>query len=65
MNVTLKNSSEQTIFPVFWDDNYVSLLPGESRSLRCTIPAGHVPGNGAVLTLTGWNINEQLIHLAL
>ncbi len=35
----LGKSSGQTILPVFWEDNYVSLLPGETRYLRAIFPA--------------------------
>ena len=38
IQMTLKDKDNKTIFPVFWDDNYVSLLPGDSRTYRCTLP---------------------------
>jgi exo-1,4-beta-D-glucosaminidase len=43
----------ETILPVFWEDNYVSLLPGEKRTIEATFPAtkGHI-----VLTINGWNL---------
>jgi exo-1,4-beta-D-glucosaminidase len=64
MNFAVKDSSGHTVYPAFWDDNYLSLLPGETRSLKCTIPGDPAPG-GYTLTLSGWNVKEQQIHVAL
>ena len=64
-NLTLKNDSNKTVFPVFWDDNYLSILPGETRVVRCIIPGNQLRGRNYSLTLSGWNINEQQINIAL
>lgn len=32
--------------PALWSDNYVSLLPGEERQVRGTIPAHALAGEG-------------------
>ena len=39
IQMNLKDKDNKTIFPVFWDDNYVSLMPGDSRTYRCKLPA--------------------------
>ena len=50
----LGKSSGQTILPVFWQDNYISLLPGETRYLKATFgPCDDEP----VLTVNGWNLS--------
>ena len=43
----------ETILPVFWEDNYVSLLFGEKRTIEAAFPStkGHI-----VLTINGWNL---------
>ena len=64
-NLTLKDSNNKTVFPVFWDDNYLSILPGETRVLRCIISGNQLTGRNYSLTLSGWNINEQQINIAL
>ena len=46
----------ETILPVFWEDNYVSLLPGETRILEAIFPV--VKGQ-AVLTIDGWNLENE------
>jgi exo-1,4-beta-D-glucosaminidase len=40
------------ILPVFWDDNYITLLPGESR----TLAARYRPGGAARVVVSGWNV---------
>jgi exo-1,4-beta-D-glucosaminidase len=40
------------IVPVRWEDNYFSLLPGESREVRVSFPGGAAP---AVVDAQAWN----------
>ncbi len=47
-----KDADGQLIPGVLWSDNFVSLLPGESRRISCRIPGGSA---AATLTLDGWN----------
>ncbi len=49
----LDKSTGEPLVPVFWQDNYVSLLPNETRVLSATVPAGRPE---PALTLRGWNI---------
>jgi exo-1,4-beta-D-glucosaminidase len=65
INLTLKNSFNQTIFPVFWEDNYLSLQPGETRTIQCIVPGGPTLVNGCTLSLSGWNVKEQITNIAL
>jgi len=51
-----KKKSGETILPVFWEDNYVSLLPGETRTIEATFSATN---DRAVLTLNGWNLENR------
>jgi len=51
------------ILPVFWDDNYIELMPGESRELTARyLPSSSVFG-GSELTVSGWNIASATIPL--
>jgi exo-1,4-beta-D-glucosaminidase len=59
IHLCLKDKDNRTIFPVFWDDNYISLLPGDSRSYRCTIDAQKLSAAEVYLTVSGWNMKEQ------
>jgi exo-1,4-beta-D-glucosaminidase len=51
-----KSGQSDEILPVFWDDNYIELMPGESRELTARyLPSSSVFG-GSELTVSGWNI---------
>ena len=47
------------VLPVYYDDNYVSLLPGESRRIEVLCPAGS--GQCARVALRGWNAEAREI----
>jgi hypothetical protein len=44
--------SQQTLTPVLWDDNYISLPPHSDGSYAANFPAGQK----AELKLAGWNV---------
>jgi hypothetical protein len=48
------------ILPAYYSDNYLSLLPGESRTIEVEYPASAAHGP-AELTLRGWNALPQSI----
>lgn len=43
------------VLPVYYSDNYVSLLPGETRTLTIEAALAH-SGNDPVLMVDGWNV---------
>jgi exo-1,4-beta-D-glucosaminidase len=48
-------STKDEVLPVLWDDNYVSLLPGESREIAAHyLPQTKLPAK-LTLRLDGWN----------
>jgi Exo-beta-D-glucosaminidase Ig-fold domain/Glycosyl hydrolases family 2/Concanavalin A-like lectin/glucanases superfamily/Glycosyl hydrolases family 2, sugar binding domain/Glycosyl hydrolases family 2, TIM barrel domain len=51
------------ILPAYWSDNYVSLMPGESRVLDVEYPstAGH---GAAQVTIRGWNVTPESIAVS-
>lgn len=70
--VTLKNNTDKVAFfielaikgetsgltalPVFWDDNYVSLLPGEERIVKAELDAALLEGDTPVFSYNGINV---------
>lgn len=44
------------LVPIFWDDNYFSLLPGEKRQLIARFDSAKAGGDNLVLTVDGWNV---------
>ncbi|MCK4447649.1 MAG: hypothetical protein KAW56_11290, partial [Candidatus Marinimicrobia bacterium] len=55
-----KNS--EVVLPVFWEDNYISLLPGESRHLQAHFSAKDLKNDRAKLVVTGWNVSDCKIN---
>ncbi|MFL5543572.1 MAG: glycosyl hydrolase 2 galactose-binding domain-containing protein [Gemmatimonadaceae bacterium] len=71
--VTLRNPSRSIAFfvrlqvtgrrgeealPVLWEDNYVSLLPGETRTLTATYRVRDLGGAPPRVVVTGWNVRR-------
>jgi exo-1,4-beta-D-glucosaminidase len=50
-----KGKGSEEILPVLWQDNYVSLLPGERRELRATYRALELGTARPVVEVSGWN----------
>ncbi|HEX3007734.1 MAG TPA: glycoside hydrolase family 2 protein, partial [Bacteroidales bacterium] len=51
-------SSEQLILPANWTDNFVSLLPGETRSLSVTVNTSDLQGEKPIVEIKGFNTNS-------
>jgi|HubBroStandDraft_1064217.scaffolds.fasta_scaffold00203_17 hypothetical protein len=61
--LTLLNAEGSRILPAYYTDNYVSLLPGESRAIEVEYPAKSA--NGMVqVAIRGWNISKQTVPAA-
>jgi len=52
----LKKTSLEPVLPVFWDDNYVSLLPGEKKVIKVSFDKKFLDGDDPYLKVEGWNI---------
>jgi glycosyl hydrolase family 2/Ig-like domain-containing protein/concanavalin A-like lectin/glucanase superfamily protein len=52
--VTVLDHGGNRVLPVYYSDNYVTLLPGESRQLEIRCPAKS--GQCARVALRGWNV---------
>lgn len=44
------------IGPAYWDTNYFSLLPGETRTVHAVIPETALEGATPALQVRGWNV---------
>ncbi|MGC1484257.1 MAG: sugar-binding domain-containing protein [Candidatus Acidiferrum sp.] len=54
---------ETDVTPIFWGDNYFSLLPGESRVVRGTYATSDLNGAEPVLIAEGWNVPAHAISV--
>jgi exo-1,4-beta-D-glucosaminidase len=77
-HVTLENTSSSVAFfvrlrltagkggaevtPVLWEDNYVSLMPGEKRSLSVTYGTANLHGAAPAVEIRGWNVAAQTLN---
>lgn len=48
--------------PVLWEDNYLSLLPGETRVVTATYRVRDLGGAAPQLVVTGWNVHRAIVH---
>jgi exo-1,4-beta-D-glucosaminidase len=51
-----KSKGGEEILPVLWQDNYVSLLPGEKREITATYRASELGTAAPHVEVTGWNV---------
>jgi exo-1,4-beta-D-glucosaminidase len=47
---------DDEILPVLWDDNYLELMPGETRIIKARYPSAGSLGRHPELVVDGWNI---------
>ena len=60
VKLTLENAvTGRRILPAYYSENYVSLLPEESRTITIAFPAGESKPN---ITLRGWNLDSATIE---
>jgi exo-1,4-beta-D-glucosaminidase len=50
------------IVPVRWEDNYFSLLPGESQIVTAIFDPGALAGKRPVIQVDGWNIEPATVR---
>ena len=51
-----KGRGGEEILPVVWQDNYISLLPGEKRQITATYRASSLGGAKPEVEARGWNV---------
>jgi exo-1,4-beta-D-glucosaminidase len=54
----------EDVVPIFWSDNYFSLLPGEERQVTATYDSSALDGKAAVLAVDGYNVVSSTVQLA-
>ncbi|MFP5229439.1 MAG: glycoside hydrolase family 2 protein [Acidobacteriota bacterium] len=73
LDVTLKNPSQtlalmthlqlrrkstgERVLPVFYSDNYISLAPGESRTVHIDAALADLKGDTPLVVVDGWNVD--------
>jgi len=55
-HLQLRRHSGERVLPVFYSDNYVSLVPNESRTITITAAQKDFNGEDALVAVDGWNV---------
>src|SRR5439155_3466369 len=58
----LKGKEQSEILPVFWSDNYISLLPGEKREVMVSVRKTDLAGAEPTLLVDGFNLAPISAH---
>jgi len=58
----VNNQTKKRVLPVFYSDNYISVLPGEQKTITLEFAPSDNTANSSV-SIAGWNVKEQLFPL--
>jgi exo-1,4-beta-D-glucosaminidase len=58
----LQDNDGREILPVFWEDNYLCLLPGETREVSVRVRKSDVHQAKPVLAVDGFNVAPVMVH---
>ncbi len=56
----INRTTKKRILPVFYSDNYVSVLPGEKKTILLNYPVS-VKSEDALVSVRGWNVSETIL----
>jgi exo-1,4-beta-D-glucosaminidase len=59
-----KGANGDDLVPIFWDDNYFTLLPGEEKTITATYAVSDLSGAQPALTLDGYNVTQSPVDIA-
>jgi len=51
-------SQSEILTPVFWEDNFISLLPGEKRIIPVRFGSGEISEKDLRVRISGWNVKR-------
>ena len=57
-----KGEAGEEVLPVLWDDNYVTLLPGEKREIAARYAAKDLGDAKPVVAVDGWNVEGRVVR---
>jgi exo-1,4-beta-D-glucosaminidase len=58
MRMQITGRGDEEALPVLWEDNYISLLPGETRTITATYRVRDLGGSPPRFVVTGWNVRR-------
>jgi exo-1,4-beta-D-glucosaminidase len=60
--VSRNGPTDEGVLPILWQDNYFSLLPGESRQVTATYNTKDLGQSAPVVEVEGWNVKTRLVQ---
>jgi beta-mannosidase len=60
-----RKRSDERVLPVYYGDNYVSLVPNESRTITIEAASADLKGEAALVLVDGWNVGVAASTLAV
>lgn len=61
IKLTVLDKAGARVLPAYFDNNYISLMPGEERTITVRVPAAAEP---ASIAMRGWNVPERAARVA-
>jgi exo-1,4-beta-D-glucosaminidase len=61
-HVSREGQADSEILPVYWEDNYFSLLPGETRQVTAKYRSNDKNKLPPIVEVEGWNVNHILAN---
>jgi exo-1,4-beta-D-glucosaminidase len=62
VHASVHTRTGEEVAPILWDDNYIALLPGESRTITANFETRDLRGAEPIVSLEGWNIKPEQRH---
>ena len=56
------NDAGERVLPVYYDDNYISLMPGESQTITMEFDRKYLNGGQPAIAVEGWNITASNVE---
>jgi exo-1,4-beta-D-glucosaminidase len=51
-----RDDNGEEVLPVIWEDNYISLLPGEKRQVSAKYRSSELGNGKPTVRVSGWNV---------
>ena len=58
----VNNKTKKRVPPSFFNDNYISVLPGERKTITIEYSPSIVKEK-AIVSIAGWNVKEQYLSI--
>ena len=59
----IKGKNGNEVLPIYYNDNYITLFPSESKEIIALYNKSDLKGTPAYIRVTGYNLNEHIIKL--